>query len=340
MSKKTSPDTFPRMDEYLSYLEAILGRSPLTVKEYRYDLRLFFRYLIQSWGSTGDLAFEEIPIDQITEEDLRSIDLADFYSFLTWLTRERNASAANRARKTSSLRGFFSYLNKRARILDTDPTIELESPKQIKRLPRYLNLDESRRLLQSQREKVDDPFASRNYCILVLFLNCGMRLAELCGLDLKDIRGDQLRVIGKGNKERFIYLNQACQWAIEDYLEDRPKKGLKDPEALFISRQGNRISHAAVQRMIDLALREIGLDPKLYSTHKLRHTAATLMFQYGEVDIRILQEILGHESLATTEIYTHVAEAQLKHAVARNPLATEMPPERLTEPDDDSATEA
>ena len=206
MRKKTPNDSFPRMEEYLSYLEAILGRSPLTVKEYRYDLRLFFRYLLMSWDENLDTPFDEIDLSSIDDEMLRSIDLADFYSFLTWLTKERDASPANRARKTSSLRGFFKYLHRRANVIDVDPTAELETPKQVKRLPRYLNLEESKALLQNQREKAEnnDPLASRNYCILVLFLNCGLRLAELCDLDLNDVRGNQLRVVVKGIRNVFL----------------------------------------------------------------------------------------------------------------------------------------
>ncbi len=324
MAEKEIIDTFPILEEYLGYMEAILGRSHLTVKEYRYDMQLFFRFLRQSRGEVSrDTELTEIGLDTINQNYLRTIKLTDFYAFLSWLTRERNASAANRARKVSSLRSFFNFVTAKRNYLQQDPTNELESPKIPKRQPKYLTLQDSKNLLQVV-DPEDDTFASRNYCIITLFLNCGMRLAELCSINLDDIREDTLRVIGKGGKERTIYLNRACQLAIENYLPDRPKHP-KDKKALFISRQGNRLARNSVQRMIHNYLRKAGIDPKKYSTHKLRHTAATLMYQYGQVDIRMLQRILGHESVATTEIYTHVDESSLHKAVESNPLAGEKP---------------
>ncbi len=320
--KKPDTDTFPILEEFLGYMEAILGRSPLTVKEYRYDLKLFFRFLKHFRGEvTRDTEIAEIPIDQINQNYLRTIKLTDFYAFLSWLTRERQASAANRSRKVSSLKSFFSFVTAKRNYLEVDPTAELESPKIPKRQPKYLSLDDSRKLLH-EVDPEEDAFASRNYCILTLFLNCGLRLAELCQINLDDIAEDTLRVIGKGGKERTIYLNQACLKAIENYIPDRPRHA-KDPKALFISRQGNRLARNSVQLMISKYLAKAGIDTKKYSTHKLRHTAATLMYQYGQVDIRMLQKILGHESVATTEIYTHVDESQLHKAVESNPLADE-----------------
>lgn len=320
---------FPIMEEYLAYMEAILGRSPLTVKEYRYDLSLFFRFLRHHRGEVPrDLPIDQIDLSTINQNYLRTVKLTDFYAFLSWMTRERDASAANRARKVSALRSFFKWLTAKRNYLEQDPAQELESPKQPKRQPKYLTLEDSRKLLQTV-DPEDDPFASRNYCILTLFLNCGLRLAELCSINVSDIRGDTLRVIGKGGKERTIYLNQACLSAIEAYLPDRPKNA-KEKHALFISRQGNRLARTSVQRMIREYMKKSGIDPKKYSTHKLRHTAATLMYQYGHVDIRMLQQILGHESVATTEIYTHVDRSQLHEAVEKNPLASERPDQILS----------
>ena len=314
--------TFPVLEEFLGYLEAIQGRSPLTVKEYRYDLQLFFRFLRLYRGEVPrGTELNDIPLDAINVSYLRGVQLTDFYAFLSWLTRERKASAANRSRKVSALRSFFKFLSSKRNYLDVDPTAELESPKIPKRQPKYLSLEDSRALLQTV-DPAEDDFASRNYCILTLFLNCGLRLAELCSISLDDISDDTLRVIGKGGKERTIYLNQACLSAIEAYLPERPKHA-KDNKALFISRQGNRMARSSVQLMIHNYLAKAGIDPKKYSTHKLRHTAATLMYKYGRVDIRLLQQILGHESVATTEIYTHVDESQLHQAVESNPLADE-----------------
>ncbi len=329
--------TFPILEEYLAYMEAILGRSPLTVKEYRYDLQLFFRFLRRHRGEVlKDTPIDEIELYMINQTYLRTVRLTDFYAFLSWLTRERDASASNRSRKVSSLRSFFNWLSSKRNYIDEDPASELESPKLPKKQPKYLSLEESRRLLAEVDPK-EDPFAARNYCILTLFLNCGLRLAELCSIDLEDIQGNILKVTGKGGKERTIYLNQACQAAIAAYLPERPENP-KDKKALFISRQGNRLARTSVQRMIRKYLKKAGLDPTKYSTHKLRHTAATLMYQYGEVDIRMLQQILGHESVATTEIYTHLDRAQLHEAVEKNPLAQERP-EQILEAQEEAAEE-
>lgn len=316
--------TFPVLEEYLGYLEAILGRSPLTIKEYRYDLQLFFRFLRHYRGEVGKTEpIDEIRLEMINKNYLKTVHLTDFYAFLSWLTRERDASAANRARKVSALRSFFKWLAVKRNYIDQDPSSELESPKLPKRQPKYLTLEDSRRLLQ-RVDPEEDAFAERNYCILTLFLNCGLRLSELCSINVEDIKGSTLRVIGKGSKERTIYLNRACLSALEAYLPSRPKRS-RDKKALFISRQGNRLARTSVQRMIREYLKKSGIDPTKYSTHKLRHTAATLMYQYGQVDIRMLQQILGHESVATTEIYTHVDRAQLHEAVEKNPLAEERP---------------
>lgn len=314
---------FPLLSEYLGYMEAILGRSQLTVKEYAYDLKLFFRFLLQNRGYQRDKEIQAVDISQIDIAFLKTVQLSDCYAFLTWLVRERQSSSANRARKVSTLKSFFSYLTSKKSLLNEDPTYELESPRITKKQPRYLSLDESQSLLD-RIDNSESAFSARDYCIVTLFLNCGMRLSELCGINLKDISGDTLRVLGKGGKERTVYLNGACLNALEAYIAERPKRGIKsvDKEALFISRQGNRISTSAVQRLIKNYIRQAGLDPSRYSTHKLRHTAATLMYKYGQVDIRRLQHILGHSSVSTTEIYTHVDDAGLHEAVESNPLAS------------------
>lgn len=314
--------SFAILEEYLAYMEAIQGRSRLTIREYRYDLRLFFRFIKkQKSVESKNLEIEEIPLNDINQSFLQTISLSDFYSFLAWLSREREASAANRARKVSSLKGFFEYIHKKRKYIDQDPCTDLESPKIPKKQPVYLTLEQSKDLLK-QVNPDTDAFAERNYCILTLFLNCGLRLSELVNIDIDDISEHTLKVTGKGNKERTIYLNQACHDALNHYLAVRPKN-TKEQKALFISRQGNRLAKTSVQRMINKYMDEAGIDTKKYSTHKLRHTAATLLYQYGEVDIRMLQQILGHESVATTEIYTHLDDKQLQNAAERNPLSSE-----------------
>ncbi|HBP37326.1 MAG TPA: recombinase XerC [Clostridiales bacterium] len=295
----------------------------------------FFRYLRQKRDlAPADLEFEKISIDGIDDAFLRSIKLTDFYSYLTWLSQTRHCSPATRARKIAALRAFFAYLKNKAFLLETNPAIELESPKLMKNLPRHLTLDESRQLL-AVAAAGESELTPRDYCILTLFLNCGLRLSELCSINLASIREDTLVVMGKGGKERTIYLNSACLDALEQYRAVRPHTGLKNPEALFISRLGQRLSTKTVQYLIKKYIAAAGLDPKRYSVHKLRHTAATLMYKYGKVDIRALQVILGHVSVATTEIYTHVDDTGLHHAVEQNPLnqvrASRPPSSRKTE---------
>jgi len=316
---------FPILDGFLGYLQAIRGRSALTVREYRYDLQMFFRFHKRLRDpSLASTPFPETPIDDIDEAYLRSIPLNDLYAFVTWLSRDRKAAAATRARKVASLRVFFKYLKSKARLIDDDPASELDTPKLIRRLPRHLSLDESRRLLDSV-STVEPPYPERDYCILTMFLNCGLRLSELTGIDLARIRNETLTVLGKGAKERTVYLNGSCLEALDQWLAVRKDLHPKtlDRDALFLSRRGTRISPKMVQVIVKRTIRSAGLDPARYSTHKLRHTAATLMYKYGHVDIRTLQKILGHESIVTTEIYTHVDEDQLHQAVESNPLAGE-----------------
>ncbi len=303
--------------DFLNYMETIKGKSRNTVKEYFYDLRLFFRYLKYSRNPSGASDFESIDISDVTVDDIKTVTLSDLYSYMSFTSRQRNNNASSRARKVASLRSFFNYLTNKAKFLDYNPAAELESPKIHKRLPRYLNLDESRRLLSSVKGENKE----RDFAILTLFLNCGLRLSELVNININHIRGDTLTVIGKGNKERTVYLNDACKKAVDAYLRVRPRDGVIDRHALFLSERKQRISNKTVQYIVKKYIKESGLDPERYSTHKLRHTAATLMYRYGSVDIRALQEILGHESISTTEIYTHVDSQQLRKAVESNPLA-------------------
>lgn len=308
--------------EFLLYMQNIKGRGIKTVDEYYIDLRTFFRYINMS-RKISNVEFDEIPIDNVDVKLVNSITLLETYEFMYYLQRERNNGQASRARKTSSLRQFYKYLE-RQHIIETNPIKDLETPKKKKALPKYLTLEQSIELLNA----VEGDNYYRDYCILTLFLNCGLRLSELCGLNYNDIRSDNtMRVLGKGNKERIIYLNKACIDAINAYKEVRPTDDLKDRHALFISRNHNRMSPKTVQAMVYKYLEKIGLNAQGYSCHKLRHTAATLMYQTGEVDIRVLKDILGHENLGTTEIYTHLSNQQLKQAAESNPLGKVKPKE-------------
>lgn len=306
------------LKDFLNYLQTIRGKSINTVQVYFYDLRLFFRYLkIERKLVDANIEFDEINICDIDIDLIKTITLSDLYAFMSYVSNIRDNTSYARARKVASLKSFFNYLTNKAKLLDVNPAAELESPKILKRLPRYLNVEESKQLLSS----VNGEYSERDYAILTLFLNCGMRLSELVGININNIKNNTLTVIGKGDKERSIPLNNACIEAIKEYMKIRPVDGVKDKNALFLSKRKQRISKESVQKIVKKYIKEAGLDPHRYSTHKLRHTAATLMYRYGNVDIRALQELLGHESISTTEIYTHLNKKQLQDAVDKNPLA-------------------
>lgn len=303
-------------EDFLIYMETILNKSPNTIHEYFYDLQIFFRFMsIKKKLVNEKTPFDEITINNFPIEILASVNLTDLYSYLNYVLKDRKDQAPTRARKVASLRSFFKYAQTKSNVIKINPTTELDSPKSTKKLPRYLNLDESKSLLNS----VEGSNKERDLCMITLFLNCGMRLSELVGIDIKDINEDTLIVTGKGDKERTIYLNDSCLRTISDYLSVRPYT--ENEPALFLSTRKKRISPKTVQYTVKKYITMANLDPQKYSTHKLRHTAATLMYNIGNVDIRALQEILGHESVATTEIYTHVNNARLKEAVNKNPLA-------------------
>lgn len=309
--------------DYLLYMQTVKGKSPKTVDEYYTDLRTFFRFIKLNRGLvSSSTLFEEIKVDDVDLELIKSVTLQDAYEFMNYLMRDRNNNASTRSRKTSSLKSFFDYLTVKKHLLDKDPVKELETPKRKKSLPKYLTLEQSLELLNA----VDGIHKERDYCIITLFLNCGLRLSELVGLNVTDIRPDgTARVLGKGNKERIIYLNSACVDAISEYLRVRPMDNVKDRNALFISSHLKRMSPKTVQALVYKYLEKIGLDAQGYSCHKLRHTAATLMYQHGNVDIRVLKEILGHENLGTTEIYTHLNTQQMENAANSNPLSRVKP---------------
>ena len=303
--------------EYLNYLEGVKNKSKLTILEYASDLRLFFRFVMRNRNLVSpSLPFEEINISNIDIDFISKATLTEAYAFLSYCGSERENAAAARARKVVSIKRFYRYLEVHNHI-ESNPLRDLESPKKRKSLPKYLTLEQSVALLGS----VEGKNKERDYCIITLFLNCGLRLSELVSINLSDFSDNNtLTVIGKGDKERTIYLNNACVAAIKAYMAVRPVDGVKERDALFISSQKRRISPKTVQKMVEDYLEKAGLGGMGFSVHKLRHTAATLMYQHGNVDVLLLKEILGHENLSTTEIYTHVVNSQLREAVDANPL--------------------
>lgn len=316
------------LKDFLIYHETIKGQSPLTIAEYALDLRMFLRFI--------KLMKNEMPISTDMETiDIRDVDISfiagittsEIFDFFSYLASERplnpdspisdmGVSPATRARKLSAIKSFYKYLNVRTKQLQENPVADLEYPKLRKSLPKYLTMEQSAALLQS----VEGQNQKRDYAILMLFLNCGIRRSELVGLNLTDVYDDRIRVVGKGNKERFVYFGASCRKAIDAYLPEREKKVLTDNRALFGSRNGNRISTDAVHALVKKALLQAGLDATQFSAHKLRHTAATMMLS-GGVDVKTVQEVLGHENLNTTQIYTHIENTELKIAAEANPLS-------------------
>lgn len=321
IDREMNPDF---LNSFLDYNITILNKSPNSIQEYNYDLMNFLKYIKIHFKLTNEKDWTKITINDISLDTIKKIKLEDIHSYISYMATELKSSPATRARKISSIRIFFNYLCNKAKLIDTNPAQNLETPKLGKRIPKYLSLDESKKLLEVTND-TEARNNERDYAIITLFLNCGMRLSELVGIDIPDINFSdcKLNVVGKGNKERTIYLNNACMDAINKYLASRPKEGIKydSKNALFLSERRERISNRTVQTIVKKELLKAGLDINKYSTHKLRHTAATLMYQYGNVDIRALQELLGHESISTTEIYTHVDNSQVRNAVESNPLA-------------------
>lgn len=317
--------------DFLVYHETIRGHSKNTVNEYYLDIRNFLRFLKVSRNLVPrDSELDEVDILDVDVAFLQQVTLMEVYEYLAYLSRDRiknkNAddvqyglTATSRARKIASIRSFFKYLTVKARLLEENPLADLDAPKIPKSLPRYLTLEESQKLLIA----IDGKNKTRDYCIICLFLNCGLRISEIVGLNVSDVRNDSLRVLGKGNKTRMVYLNDACVRAINEYMAERKLIAAIDKNALFLSNRRKRMSTDAVHAMVKKTLKAAGLDATKYSSHKLRHTAATLMLSNG-VDVRTLQEVLGHDHLNTTQIYTHVDNTELRIAAAANPLASFM----------------
>lgn len=314
--------------DFLTYHETIKGQSPRTISEYYLDLRMFLRFMkLMRNDMPIHTRLDDIDIKDVDLNFIRSITTSDIFDFLSYLANDRTPnpdaaapeygiSATARARKLSALKSFYKYLTVRTKQLSENPVADLEYPKLRKSLPKYLTLEQSAALLKA----VSGPSEKRDYAILMLFLNCGIRRSELVGLNLTDVYEDRIRVVGKGNKERFVYFGTPCRKAIDAYLSERNKKVLSDNRALFGSRDNNRISVSAVHRLVKKYLLMAGLDATQFSAHKLRHTAATMMLS-GGVDVKTVQEVLGHENLNTTQIYTHIENTELKIAAEANPIS-------------------
>lgn len=303
--------------DFLDYLMAVKGKSVNTIDGYRIDLSMFLKFMKirkRIWNENDNI--EDVAIYDIDADFISSINLSDIYAFINYITIVRHNGTHARARKTAAIKSFYKYLVNKVKVIKENPALELETPKIRKSQPIYLTLEQSRKLLTS----IDGTYKERNFAIITLFLNCGLRLSELIGIDTNDIKEDKLKVKGKGNKERVVYLNKACLSALHQYIGVRNSFNV-DTSALFLSERKKRISKRTVQHIVQKYIEKAGISDNKYSVHKLRHTAATLMYKYGNVDIRLLQEILGHENVSTTQIYTHVDDEKLRSAINSNPLS-------------------
>ncbi len=319
---KINPKECPTyLNEFFTYQRVVKIKGERTLESYYIDLRLFLRYLKTTKGNVDpNVSFNKLTISDVPLEYVSSFTKLEALQYLNYVATERQNSAKTRHRKLASLKVFFKCLYRDLNLIPDNPLKDVDYPKMHEHLPKYLTLDDSINLLNNM--SVDDPYYERDYCIVTLFINCGMRLSELTGLNYQDINLNErsMRLLGKGNKERIIHINDACAYAITQYLNVK-KLSADEPNALFLSKRGTRITNRRVQQIVDDALKDSNLDNKGYSVHKLRHTAATLMYQHGNVDTLVLKEILGHKSISTTEIYTHIANEKLKEAMDANPLA-------------------
>lgn len=310
------------VDDYLNYLKAARGRSESTTREYYYDIRQFLRYMRIRKEHLKVESLDEVSIDDVDKSLLESIEKSDIYAYISYLDSGRGNSGRTKFRKISSVRSFFDYLTYKVELLDKNPAENIDMPKIERSLPVYLTLEEAVRLLNTvENSKQKEIYRLRDYAITTLFLNCGLRLSELSSLNVEDLNKDNtLRIMGKGSKERLVYLNGSVQEALRAYLRKRNELEM-DQDALFLSMRKNRMSNRSIQHMLEKHLKAAGFDTRKYTVHKLRHTAATLMYQYGNEDLKSLQEILGHESVSTTQIYTHVNLEDIRYTMNQNPLS-------------------
>lgn len=330
MAYNISLDTLPSLvREFASYKSVIQNSSEKTISEYLLDLRTFFRFLVarDKKISPNSEEFEKIDIRSVDLDYIKNITTEDIYEFLMYADNVRGNMAAAKSRKLSSIKGFFKYLTTKRMMLEDNPAINIEAPKKKQALPKFLSLEESLELLNAIKNDKESKSTVRDYAIVTLFLNCGMRVSELVGINIEDVDAKfrSLTVTGKGNKQRIVYLNDACRVALAEYMEERLSESHKAcmSNALFLSGREQRISVKTVQWMVYKYLDMAGLESKHYSVHKLRHTAATLMYQTGNVDVRVLKDILGHEQLNTTQIYTHVSNQSMEDAMSHNPLSSQ-----------------
>ncbi len=328
-SLKINPKECPQyLNEFFTFQRVVKIKSERTLESYYIDLRLFLRYVKLTKGGVSDKTpMEDITISDVPLEWVKTFSKLDILNYLSYVATERQNTAKTRHRKLASLKVFYKCLYRDLGLIPEDPTKDVDYPKMHEHLPKFLTLNDSIKLLENMNK--DDPYYYRDYCIITLFLNCGMRLSELVGLNLNDVNLDErtMRLLGKGNKERIIHINDACADSIVQYVSERQSSPV-EPNALFLSKRGTRITNRRVQQIVDNALKDSNLDHQGYSTHKLRHTAATLMYQHGNVDTLILKEILGHKSISTTEIYTHISNASVKEAMDASPLANIHNPKR------------
>ncbi len=321
--------------DFSNYKQNVQNRSLLTVSEYLLDLHIFFKFLcaVRADVEPCDEEFEKIDLRGCDYAFMESVTPDEIYDYISYLRRGRGISPRSAQRKLSAVKSLYKFATVTGKIKN-NPARDIDHSASKKTLPKYMTLNESVDLLNSVSEEKDSKTKLRDYAIIITFLNTGMRLSELVSINMEDFDRDMtsLVVTGKRSKQRIVYINDAARDAILEYRGSltEEQKNVKDEKSknrhpVFLSNRNERISNKTVQWLVHKHLVNAGLGYKQLSTHKLRHTAATLMYREGGVDIRVLQDILGHEQLNTTQIYTHVASSNVEQAVHQNPLADFKP---------------
>lgn len=316
------PDCPPLLDRYIKHSIAISNKAKRTVNSYVVDILLFLRFYARLSGKVAENTnLKDIKVKTMTDAEICAVTADDIFSFLYFLADDRKNSPGTRKHKLSSLHSFYNYILLVEKAIDKNPVNYVERPSTkglATRPPKFLELDQSKALLKT----IDGQFQERDYCMILLFLTCGMRLSELTRINLKDFSDKTLKIVGKGNKPRTVPLNQMCLEAIADYRAIRDGlPNLVDKDAMFVSkRTGKRIGNRQVEKIVTKYIAESGLQATGCTTHSLRHSAATMYYRAG-VDLQQIARILGHSSTKVTEIYTHIDESSLAEIIDNSPLA-------------------
>jgi integrase/recombinase XerD len=305
--KNNNIELHQSVTDFLDYCRTIKGLSDESISGYYNDLKMFFDYI------------KQLKKKNITDRLIKNIELQDLHKFMTYLEKDCGNNARTRCRKVSTLKSYFEYLQNVTKLIISNPSYSLRKPKVPKTKPVAMSIQECEKLLNSLDK--DSYFYYRDRCILMIFLQCGLRLSELINIKVSDVQNIRMIINGKGNKERDAFLSESCIKSIDDYLEVRNDEEVseEDKEYLFLSREKNKISKRAVQSLVKKHMEDAGLDTNKYHTHSTRHTFATIAYDQG-ADIIKLSELLGHSNVNTSKIYITLKEEELREITNKNPL--------------------